>query len=42
VGFFGASGWRYWHRRADERLGDPASKVQPGAFMEHESLVDLS
>ena len=23
---------RYWHQRADERLGDPPPKVDPGAF----------
>ena len=24
--------WGYWRQRADERLGDPPSKVDPGAF----------
>jgi len=25
-------GWGYWCQRADERLGDPPPKVDPGAF----------
>ena len=28
----GVTGGGYWHLRADERLGDPPPKVDPGAF----------